>query len=156
MRHRVTTKKLGRTASHRKALVFNLCKSLIESDGVTTTVAKAKYVKPFIEKLVTRAKRKQSLANNRILLSRLNNNADLVDKMINDIAKRYQKRPGGFLSIHKTKKRDGDKATLATISWIKNVVEKPEKSDLPATPKTVESKQKVSTKKKVTDKKTTK
>ncbi|NCT55474.1 50S ribosomal protein L17 [bacterium] len=160
MRHRVTTKKLGRDAAHRKALVFNLCKSLIENGGINTTVAKAKYVKPFIEKLVTRAKRKESLSNNRILLSRLNNDGVLVEKLVSDIAKRYQKRPGGFLSIQKANKRDGDKSTMARISWVKVALVKEKETDNKDSDKktkVVEKSKKVEvSKKKVVTKKATK
>lgn len=120
MRHRVTTKKLGRDAAHRKALLFNLSKSLIENASVVTSIEKAKYVKPHLEKLVTRAKKGSNLANRRLLLSSLRNKGDLVDKLFDHISKEYKKREGGYLSIQRLSKRDGDKATLAKISWVKN------------------------------------
>lgn len=120
MRHRVTTKKLGRDAEHRRALLFNLSKSLIEGTSVVTTIEKAKYVRPHLEKLVTRAKKGPSLANRRLLLSNLRNKGDLVNKLFDDISKKYEKRSGGYLSIKRMSKRDGDKATLAKISWVED------------------------------------
>lgn len=153
MRHRVITKKLGRDSAHRKALVFNLTKSLIENKGITTTVAKAKYIKPFVEKLVTRAKREQSLSNNRILLSRLNNKMGLVNTLVNEIAVKYKGRTGGFLSIQKTKKRDGDNSLQATISWV-TVPDAPKKDEESKKPiaKVANEAKKISIKKKVSTK----
>ena len=129
MRHRVSGKKLGRDDSHRKALLKNMVVSLVEHGSVTTTLVKAKYVKPFFEKLVTRARVKDQLTV-RELRKRLGNEAT-VRKLMNDIAPKFAKRPGGYTRIVKLANRDGDNSQMARLEIIqvKEVkVKKEEKS----------------------------
>lgn len=116
MRHRVTGKKLGRDASHRKALKRNMAISLIEHGQIETTLPKAKFVKPFAEKLVTRAK-KGDLHAIRILKKNLVNE-DAVRKLVEVIGPRFADRNGGYTRIVKMGFRDGDKAEMARISWV--------------------------------------
>jgi|SRR3972149_7749657 len=129
MRHRVSGKKLGRDDSHRKALLKNMVVSLVEHGSVTTTLVKAKYVKPFFEKLVTRARVKDQLTV-RELRKRLGNEAT-VRKLMNDIAPKFAKRPGGYTRIVKLANRGGDNSQMARLEIIqvKEVkVKKEEKS----------------------------
>lgn len=116
MRHNVAGKKLGRDAEHRKALKRNLAISLIEYGSIETTVQKAKYAKPFIEKLVTRAK-KDDLHAIRVLKKKLDNE-DAVRKLVEVIGPKFAKRKGGYTRIVKMGFRDGDKAEMARIEWV--------------------------------------
>ena len=129
MRHRVSGKKLGRDDSHRKALLKNMVVSLVEHGSVTTTLVKAKYVKPFFEKLVTRARVKDQLTV-RELRKRLGNEAT-VRKLMNDIGDKFAKRPGGYTRIVKLANSGGDNSQMARLEIIqvKEVkVKKEEKS----------------------------
>ena len=128
MRHRVSGKKIGRDDSHRKALLRNMSISLVDHGSITTTLVKAKYVKPFFEKLVTRA-RSKSQVTVRELRKRLHNEV-AVRKLINEIAPKYAKRPGGYTRIVKLANRDGDNALMARLELVqvkekKPVVEEP-------------------------------
>lgn len=117
MRHRVGTKKMHRDTGHRKALLRNLSRSLILDGGVTTTLAKAKFFKPYVEKLVTRAKRSNSFANISVVNSRLRSK-EAVRVLFDKLAKDYATRNGGYTRIIKLGFRDGDKAKMARIEWI--------------------------------------
>ena len=112
MRHRKLRGKLGRTSAHRKALRRNLTKALFESGRVVTTVAKAKAVRPFAEKLISLA-REYSLANYRRALSLLPHEGT-IRRLFDEIAPRYTARPGGYTRILRHfKHRIGDNADLA-------------------------------------------
>src|SRR3546814_4159386 len=106
MRHRVGGRKLQRTSSHRTALFRNMAAALIKHEQITTTVAKAKELRPYTEKLVTLAK-KGGLANRRLAMSRLMDDAQLV-KLFDVLAPRYSDRPGGYLRIIKAGIRASD------------------------------------------------
>ena len=93
MRHRVGGRKLQRTASHRAALFRNMAAALIKHEQITTTLAKAKELRPYVEKLVTLAKR-GGLANRRLAKSRLMDDTQLV-KLFDVLAERYKDRNGG-------------------------------------------------------------
>src|SRR4051812_47781590 len=99
MRHRVGGRKLQRTSSHRAALFRNMAAALIKHEQITTTVAKAKELRPYVEKLVTLAKR-GGLSNRRIAQSRLMDDAQLA-KLFDVIATRYADRNGGYTRIIK-------------------------------------------------------
>lgn len=122
MRHRIFGKKLSRDESHRKALLKNLAISLVEHGSVTTTLAKAKYVKPFFEKLLTKA-RVKSQPVVRELRKRLGNEV-AVRKLIEEVAPKFAKRPGGYTRIVKLANRDGDNAQMARLELVKVVEEK--------------------------------
>src|SRR3954453_22509053 len=98
MRHRRKTVKLGRSQAHRDALLANLACSLIEHHRIKTTVAKAKALRPFVEKLVTKARR-GTVHDRRIVAARLHNNSERVDKVVvklfGEIAPLNAARPGG-------------------------------------------------------------
>ena len=121
LRHRVKTKKFNKDRDHRKALMYSLAKGIIESESVKTTSQKAKWVKPFIEKLVTKAKKGNTLEVRRYLLERLRNNSKIVDKIFDDIVSRYKDRSGGYLRIKKHGNRVGDNAEMSVMSWVEPV-----------------------------------
>lgn len=110
MRHLKAGRKLGRNATHRLALMRNLARALIlsETGRITTTVAKAKSVRPFVEKLITLAK-EGTLHARRLVLARLNDK-ESVKRLFSDLADRYRDRPGGYtrvLKLHKRRLGDG-------------------------------------------------
>ena len=113
MRHKIGYKKLNRTSEHRKALIKNMLNSLIKYEQITTTLPKAKVLRPVAEKIVTLGKKK-SLHNTRTLISRLQNikNANKVRKILSE---RYKDRKGGYTRIIKAGYRYGDKAPVAII-----------------------------------------
>ena len=117
MRHQKKTVKLGRTASHRDALLANQVCSLIEHTRITTTLAKAKAVRPLAEKLVTIAK-KGTLHARRIALAYLHHNEDAVRKLFAEVAPRTATRKGGYTRIIKMGPRQSDSAPMAFIEWV--------------------------------------
>src|SRR3954465_3109932 len=125
MRHRVAGRTLGRNASHRLALMRNLSRALIEHGRIITTVAKAKELRPFVENLVTLAKRGQTddaiqaLRYRRLLLQRLPDRA-AVTKLFTDLAPRFADRAGGYTRILKRhERRLGDAVHPAFIEFLK-------------------------------------
>ncbi|MBI1954204.1 MAG: 50S ribosomal protein L17 [Proteobacteria bacterium] len=116
MRHKIAGRKLNRTSSHRKALFMNLAQALIRHEQITTTLPKAKELRPIVEKMITLAK-KDSLHARRLVLSRLQDN-ELVTKLMTTLAKRYALRPGGYLRIVKAGFRQGDNAPMAVIEMV--------------------------------------
>ena len=116
MRHRVAGRKLQRTSSHRAALFRNMAAALIKHEQITTTVAKAKELRPYVEKLVTLAK-KGGLSNRRLAHARLLDDAQLV-KLFDVLAKRYQERAGGYCRVIKAGIRASDAAPMAIIELV--------------------------------------
>lgn len=116
MRHKISGKKLNRSSSHRQALLNNLASSLILHEQIQTTLIKAKFLRPYIEKLITKAK-PDNLAARKLLISRIKNK-EAVNKLVNVIAKRYISRPGGYTRIIKSGFRLGDAAPLAYIELL--------------------------------------
>ena len=121
MRHRLGYKKLNRTSEHRKALIKNMLNSLIKYEQITTTLPKAKVLKPHADKIITLGK-KDTLINTRALVSKLQdiNSANKVKKTL---AKRYEKRKGGYTRIIKAGFRYGDNAPMAVIEFVDRDVE---------------------------------
>ena len=121
MRHRLGYKKLNRTSEHRKALIKNMLNSLIKYEQITTTLPKAKVLKPQADKIITLGK-KDTLINTRALVSKLQdiNSANKVKKTL---AKRYEKRNGGYTRIIKAGFRYGDNAPMAVIEFVDRDVE---------------------------------
>jgi len=121
MRHRKKTVKLGRTAEHRNALLANQTLSLIEHGRIKTTLAKAKAVRPFAEKIVTLAKR-GGLHARRTALALLHNNSTrtvkAVGKLFTEIGPRNATRNGGYTRIVKLGQRLSDSAPMAFIEWV--------------------------------------
>lgn len=116
MRHRVGHRKLQRTSSHRAALFRNMAAALIKHEQITTTLAKAKELRPYTEKLVTLAK-KGGLSNRRLAHARLLDDAQLV-KLFDVLATRYAERSGGYIRIVKAGIRASDAASMAVIEFV--------------------------------------
>ena len=116
MRHRVGHRKLQRTSSHRTALFRNMAAALIKHEQITTTTAKAKELRPYVEKLVTLAKH-GGLSNRRLAQSRLMDDAQLV-KLFDVIASRYADRNGGYIRIIKAGIRKNDAAPISIIEFV--------------------------------------
>jgi large subunit ribosomal protein L17 len=125
MRHRVRGKKLGRNGAQRKSLRLSLATALLEHGRIKTTRARADFIRSDVEKLITLAKRSRAhedpnrvLHAQRIAASRLNNNRDLVSKLFNNIAPRYENRPGGYTRILKLGQRQGDAAEMVLLELV--------------------------------------
>jgi len=119
MRHGSAGRKLNRTSSHRKALFVNLAAALIKHEQITTTLPKAKELRPIVEKLVTLGKRgKANLHARRQALSQLRNDTTTVAKLFDTLAARYASRKGGYTRVLKAGFRYGDNAPLAVIEFI--------------------------------------
>jgi len=116
MRHKVAHRKLGRTSAHRKALLSNLSISLIEHGKIETTLPKAKELRSFFEKLITKVRGGGSNAH-RYAFAILQNK-EMTKKIVEEVAPRYKDRNGGYLSIKKTAIRRGDAAMLATVELV--------------------------------------
>jgi large subunit ribosomal protein L17 len=116
MRHKSGGRKLQRTSAHRTAMFRNMSASLIKHEQITTTVAKAKELRPYVEKLVTLGKR-GGLANRRLAMSRLMDEAQLT-KLFDVIAARYADRAGGYTRIVKAGIRASDAAPMAIIEFV--------------------------------------
>ncbi|MBD3759124.1 50S ribosomal protein L17 [Sphingomonadaceae bacterium G21617-S1] len=116
MRHRVGGRKLQRTGSHRIALFRNQSAALIKHEQITTTLAKAKELRPYVEKLVTLAK-KGGLANRRLAHARLLDDTQLR-KLFDVLAERYAARNGGYTRIIKAGIRASDAAQMAVIEFV--------------------------------------
>ena len=116
MRHKSGGRKLQRTSAHRTAMFRNMSASLIKHEQITTTVAKAKELRPYIEKLITLAKR-GGLANRRLAMSRLMDDTQLV-KLFDILAERYKDRNGGYARVIKAGIRASDAAPMAVIELV--------------------------------------
>jgi len=121
MRHKLGYKKLNRTSEHRKALIKNMLSSLIKYEQITTTLPKAKVLKPQADKIITLGK-KESLQNTKRLITKLQN-AKLASKVIKTLSKRYEKRKGGYTRIIKSGFRYGDNAPMAVIEFVDRDIE---------------------------------
>src|SRR5476649_1349613 len=117
MRHQKTRKKLSRDSAHRKSLLMNLSKEIIEHERITTTEAKAKAVKPEIEKLITLGKR-GDLHARRQALSTLSQDKFAVHKLFEDLAPLYADRPGGYTRILKLGQRQGDATEMVFLELV--------------------------------------
>jgi large subunit ribosomal protein L17 len=116
MRHRVGGRKLQRTSSHRTAMFRNMAAALIKHEQITTTVAKAKELRPYVEKLITLAK-KGGLSNRRLAHARLLDDAQLA-KLFDVLAERYAARNGGYTRVIKAGIRASDAAPIAIIELV--------------------------------------
>jgi large subunit ribosomal protein L17 len=116
MRHGYAHRKLGRTSSHRQAMFANMAASLIKHEQIVTTLPKAKELRPFVEKLVTLAK-KGNLHSRRLAISRVRD-VDQVGKLFATLGPRYSDRSGGYLRVLKAGFRYGDNAPMAVIEFV--------------------------------------
>jgi len=117
VRHQKTRNKLSRSASHRKSLLANLCKEVIDHERITTTEAKAKAVKPELEKLITLAKR-GDLHARRQALAELGQDKFIVYKLFDEVAPRYADRPGGYTRILKLGPRRSDSTEMVYLELV--------------------------------------
>ena len=109
-------KKLNRTSEHRKALLMNMLNSLIKYEQITTTLPKAKFLKPQADKIITLGKN-ENLQNTKLLISKLQN-IKSANKVKKTLSKRYINRKGGYTRIIKAGFRYGDKAPMAVIEFV--------------------------------------
>ena len=143
MRHKLGYKKLNRTSEHRKALIKNMLNSLIKYEQITTTLPKAKVLKPQADKIITLGK-KENLQNTKKLISKLQN-VKLASKVVKTLSKRYEKRNGGYTRIIKSGFRYGDNAPMAVIEFVDRDVEakKVDRKKIDTSKKTKEEKKAV-------------
>ena len=144
MSHKFGYKKLNRTSEHRKALIKNMLNSLIKYEQITTTLPKAKFLKPQADKIITLGK-KETLQTTKMLVSKLQD-IKSANKVKKTLSKRYQNRKGGYTRIIKAGFRYGDNAPMAIIEFVDRDVEakrvdKPKKDTTKESPKTEEKKQ---------------
>jgi large subunit ribosomal protein L17 len=116
MRHGVAQRKLNRTSAHRTAMFANMAASLIKHEQITTTLPKAKELRPFVERLVTLAKR-GDLHARRIAISRVRD-VEQVGKLFTTLGPRYKVRNGGYIRVLRAGLRYGDNAPLAVIEFV--------------------------------------
>ena len=116
MRHGYARRKLGRTSAHRTAMFANMSASLIKHEQIVTTLPKAKELRPFVEKLVTLAK-KGDLHARRLAISKVRD-VDQVGKLFTTLGPRYKSRAGGYIRVLKAGYRHGDNAAMAVIEFV--------------------------------------
>jgi len=116
MRHKKSGRQLNRNSSHRKAMFKNMANSLIDHEVIRTTLPKAKELRRFVEPLITVSK-EDTVSKRRLVFSRLRDR-DSVTKLFNELAPRFQDRPGGYLRILKCGFRTGDKAPMAYVQLL--------------------------------------
>ena len=116
MRHKISGRKLQRKTGHRKALFRNMSAALIKHEQILTTQAKAKELRPYIEKLITLAKR-GGLSNRRLAMSKLQDETQLK-KLFDVLAERYSDRDGGYTRVIKAGYRGSDAAAMAVIEFV--------------------------------------
>ncbi|MDA7486144.1 50S ribosomal protein L17 [Candidatus Pelagibacter ubique] len=121
MRHGMANKKLNRTSEHRKALLKNMLNSLIKYEQITTTLPKAKFLKPQADKIITLGK-KETLQTTKMLMSKLQDITS-ANKVKKTLSKRYEARKGGYTRIIKAGFRYGDNAPMAVIEFVDRDVE---------------------------------
>lgn len=117
MRHGNKNRKFGRKANVRRGFIRSLAVGFLTHEKITTTEARAKELRPYIEKLVTRAK-DADIAARRTIAARLGNQESLANKLVDEIAPRYAKRPGGYTRITKLPQRAGDASPMAVIEFV--------------------------------------
>jgi len=109
-------KRLGGDPAHQKAMLANLAQSLIWDEQITTTLTKAKVLRPYVEKIITKARR-GDLHSRRLVLRDIND-LEVVTKLFDEVAPRYRRRPGGYTRIVKIGPRRGDNAEMAVIELV--------------------------------------
>ena len=130
MRHGISQRKLSRKSGHRKALFRNMADALVKHEQIKTTLPKAKELRPYVEKLVTLAKR-GGLSNRRLAMARMLDETQ-VKKLFDVMAERYSDREGGYLRIIKAGIRAGDASQMAIIEFVDRDVEARGKDSGPA------------------------
>ena len=116
MKHGIKQRKLNRTSPHRQAMLANMSAALVKHEQITTTLPKAKELRPFVEKLITLGK-KGRLSDRRLAMSRMRD-SEQVGKLFDTLGERYATRQGGYLRIMKAGFRYGDNAPMAVIEFV--------------------------------------
>ena len=116
MRHKHGYRKLGRTSSHRSALLKNLAIAIIKSEKIETTLPKAKELRSYVEKLITRARKGDSNAHRAVFASL--QDKETTTKLVTEVAPKFKERNGGYTRIIKTRVRRGDAAEMAYIELV--------------------------------------
>ena len=133
MRHRVVKKKLNRDKDHREALISNLSAQIIEKEKVNTTLAKAKYIRPKVEKMITKAVKAHDSEDKIFKFNTVKElrkdikSESAIKKLMNEIAPKFSGRKGGYTKIIKTGNREGDNALTARIEIVSNLEDTKEK-----------------------------
>ena len=117
MSYRKKERKFGRERSQRQQLVRSLTRSIVLHGRICTTEARAKTIRPYVEKIVTKA-RNNDLATRRLLLSRFSNDTEVVKKLLEDLGPKYKDRNGGYTRINKVEARPGSGRTVAIIEFV--------------------------------------
>ena len=118
MRHHNHNRKFGRKSNVRKAFMRSLARALVMEGRIMTTAPRAKELRPYVEKMITRAKTGNAVTNLRILASDMGGQLDVAQKLIKDIAPKYVDRNGGYIRIMKTPARASDAAPMALIEFV--------------------------------------
>ncbi len=121
-------RKLGRDNKHRRSMLSTLTKEVIMNESITTTETRAKEARKFVEKMITYGK-KGDLVSRRKALAFLNNDSKIVDKVFNDLAKRYEKRNGGYTQILKLGERRGDDSLMVILKLVEEKAKKEVKTE---------------------------
>ena len=121
-------RKLGRDNKHRRSMLSTLTKEVIMNESITTTETRAKEARKFVEKMITYGK-KGDLVSRRKALAFLNNDSKIVDKVFNDLAKRYEKRNGGYTQILKLGERRGDDSLMVILKLVEAKAKKEVKTE---------------------------
>ena len=111
-------RKLGRDNKHRRSMLATMTKQVVMNESINTTDTRAKEVRKFVDKMITYGK-KGDLVSRRKALAFLHNDKQVIDKIFNDLAKRYEKRDGGYTRILKVDERRGDGALISIIELVK-------------------------------------
>ena len=154
MRHKIAYRKLNRTSEHRKALFKNMLNSLIKYEQITTTLPKAKELRPQIDKAITLGK-KNNLHAKKNLFTKLQNKSS-IDKLTKTLSHRYSKRHGGYSRVIRAGYRYGDDAPMAIIELVDRDVQAKEvdiKKKIEEIPKTTKETKSIDTDKKIKPKK---
>ncbi len=119
MKHGNKNRKFGRKPNVRRGFIRSLSVACIDKERIVTTEARAKELRPYIEKLVTKAKKADnSVAVRRMISAKLGNQETLANKLVDDIAVRYKDRDGGYMRITKLPPRQGDASSMAVIEFV--------------------------------------
>lgn len=117
MRHGLTRTKLGKTGAHRRAMYRNMVNSLIQHERMHTTLTKAKQLRRYVEPLITRAGKGDTVANRRLVFAKLRSK-DSVRKLFDDIGPHYRERPGGYMRVLRDGFRAGDSSPRAYVELV--------------------------------------
>ena len=117
MRHGKNKRKFGRKANVRRGFIRSLATALITHEKITTTEARAKELRPYIEKMISKGKN-DTLATRRMICARLGNQETLANKIVTELSPRYKEREGGYTRITKLPQRQGDAAKMAVIEFV--------------------------------------